>query len=304
MKQDRVVMMTALISLFASGMLAAQSGAFKHHGTEFRYVREGKGIPIVSIGSSVSYPQRWFSDELREQFDWVFVDSRHFMPSYQPGDEELASLTLEAFADDIEALRSHLAIDKWVVLGHSFQAQIALAYAQKYPTRTSRLVLVDGLPYSGPDFSEIAEKFWAEQASESRKERHAANRAAMASQLATAPPNRRFVVNYIADAARFWADPTFDSTPLWEGVKVGPAFGRAFALVPSRRQVRAILEDLDAPTLLIQGELDFAVPHVAWEELIQGLSGISYVLLEGVGHNPMTEAPRRFDRALADWLSN
>ena len=153
-------------------------GILRRDGVDFHYVREGEGPPIVVIGSSTYYP-RAFSPALREYFELIFVDSRHFIPSYQPTEKELESLTLETFADDIEALRTHLAIDKWTVLGHSVHAQIALAYATKYPERTSHLVLVAGVPYSFAELGEVQENFWNKHASQKRKERHAANRSAI-----------------------------------------------------------------------------------------------------------------------------
>lgn len=280
----------------------ADGGILSLDGVEFRYVREGKGPPIVVIGSSAYHP-RAFSPALRKHFELVFVDSRHFIPSYQPSEEELESLTLETFADDIEALRAHLEIGKWAVLGHSVHTQIALAYARKYPERTSHLVLVAGVPYSFAELGEVQENFWNEHASQDRKERHAANRSSIENALAAAPESRRFAVDYIGNAAQFWADPAYDSTSLWEGVETGAAFGRLFELVPSRAQVRPILESIDTPTLLILGQLDYAIPHVAWEELIGDLPYLTYVLLENDSHNPQTEAPERFDRELIDWMS-
>lgn len=88
-------------------------GILRLNGVDFRYVREGEGPPIVVIGSSTYYP-RAFSPALREHFELIFVDSRHFIPSYQPTEKELESLTLETFADDIEALRTHLRLDTTV----------------------------------------------------------------------------------------------------------------------------------------------------------------------------------------------
>lgn len=43
--------------------------------------------------------------------------------------------------DDIEALRKHLSIDKWLVFGGSWGSTLALAYAEKYPQFVSALVL-------------------------------------------------------------------------------------------------------------------------------------------------------------------
>jgi proline iminopeptidase len=248
--------------------------------------------------------QRAFSPVLRETFELIFVDSRHFIPSYQPSEEELQGFTLATFADDVEALRIHLGIDKWTVLGHSLQGQIALEYARRYPGHTSHLVLVAAVPYSMNEFGEIVDRFWEEEASVERKERHVANRSAMEGEIAAATASRRFVTNYIADAARWWADPTYDSTPLWEGVETGPAFGGLLGLLPSKAQARSTLEHLDMPTLLILGRLDYGIPHVVWEDLIVDLPNVSYVLLEEDSHNPQTESPERFDPELINWMLN
>jgi len=42
---------------------------------------------------------------------------------------------------DIEALRVHLGVDRWLVFGGSWGSTLALAYAEKYPRRVSELVL-------------------------------------------------------------------------------------------------------------------------------------------------------------------
>jgi len=43
--------------------------------------------------------------------------------------------------EDIEKLRVHLAIDKWVVFGGSWGSTLALAYAEKFPNRVKSLIL-------------------------------------------------------------------------------------------------------------------------------------------------------------------
>ena len=42
---------------------------------------------------------------------------------------------------DIEALRTHLGIDRWLVFGGSWGSTLALAYAQKHPKRVTQLIL-------------------------------------------------------------------------------------------------------------------------------------------------------------------
>ena len=56
--------------------------------------------------------------------------------------------TLDAFVADIEALRIRLGVDRIDVLGHSFGALLAVAYAAKHPGRVRSLILAAGLPVS------------------------------------------------------------------------------------------------------------------------------------------------------------
>ena len=305
--RNRLAVLSLAVTLACSGsqgtpVTAAASGVVSVDGVDFRYVRAGHGIPAVVIGSSLYYP-RAYSEALRDTFDFIFVDSRHFMPLYQPSDAELDGLSLSTWADDVEALREHLGIEAWAVFGHSVHAQIALAYAQRYPQRTSHLVLIAGVPYAGDDVREASRLLWDEQASAARKEQHTKNREGLTDLLAQTSPGRRFAVSYIANAARYWADPAYDSSPLWEGVETGPAMNYLFPLVPSRGEVRRALESFRAPTLVVVGKEDYSVPYTVWEPLVEGIPHVTYVVLEEDGHNPQTEAPERFDPVLIEWLS-
>lgn len=47
----------------------------------------------------------------------------------------------EALVEDIEKLRKHLGIEKWIVFGGSWGTTLALCYAFKYPERVTALVL-------------------------------------------------------------------------------------------------------------------------------------------------------------------
>ena len=61
------------------------------------------------------------------------------------------------------------------------------------------------------------------------------------------------------------------------------------------------LRRIQAPILLVLGRLDFLVPYTVWEQLIDGVESIDYVLLPDDSHNPQTEFPDRFDPILIEW---
>lgn len=125
-------------------------------------------MPILILGSAAYYSKA-FSQNLRDHFELIFVDLRHFIPSYKPPEEELEKVTLETFADDVESVRQLLGLNTFAILGHSSNAQIAIRYAAKFPQNTSHLISVCGVPYAFSEFAEEAEQFWARNAS--KKER-------------------------------------------------------------------------------------------------------------------------------------
>lgn len=272
-------------------------------GAALGWVREGRGPTVFVIGSSIYYPKA-YSRRLREDFELVFVDGRHFVPEYAPAEESLNGVSLTTFADDVEAVRQDLGYDQIIVLGHSVHGQIALEYADRYPTATSAVVLVGAVPYRFGEFSDAAEEIWERLATEERKQLLVARVAQLDSLLAEAPPSRSFAISYDRRAPLYWADPAFDATELLEGLENGPAFGRLTATLPSRAEARARLERIRAPILLVLGKLDFAVPYTAWEDLIEGLDHIEYVLLDQDSHNPQTESPDRFDPILIEWVAD
>jgi proline iminopeptidase len=53
----------------------------------------------------------------------------------------LQSNTTQHLLNDLESLRHHLSIERWVVLGASWGSTLALAYAQLHPDRVAALVL-------------------------------------------------------------------------------------------------------------------------------------------------------------------
>jgi len=55
---------------------------------------------------------------------------------------DLSDNTTDHLLADLEALRRHLGIERWVVLGHSWGSTLALAYAERHTARVRALVLV------------------------------------------------------------------------------------------------------------------------------------------------------------------
>jgi proline iminopeptidase len=108
------------------------------------YVEEsGKvdGLPVVFLhggpGAGCETYHRQFFDP--EKYRIVLFDQRGCGRSTPHA--ELQGNTTQALVADIETIRKHLGIDKWVVFGGSWGSTLGLAYAQAHPDRVLGLIL-------------------------------------------------------------------------------------------------------------------------------------------------------------------
>lgn len=60
--------------------------------------------------------------------------------------------TVKRWLEDLEALREHWRVSRWIVAGHSFGGAIALAYASEFPQRAVAAISIScALPMSAAD---------------------------------------------------------------------------------------------------------------------------------------------------------
>ncbi|MDP9366797.1 MAG: prolyl aminopeptidase [Chloroflexota bacterium] len=70
---------------------------------------------------------------------------------------DLATNTTPALVADIEVLRAHLGVERWLVVGLSWGTTLGLAYAQAHPDRVSELILASVTTTSASDVEWITE---------------------------------------------------------------------------------------------------------------------------------------------------
>jgi proline iminopeptidase len=110
---------------------------------EIAYEQSGNpaGKPVVFLhggpgGATTPQMRRFFHPE---RYRVVLFDQRGCGASTPAA--ALEENTTWDLVADIEALRAHLAIERWQVFGGSWGSTLALAYAQKHPDRVTELVL-------------------------------------------------------------------------------------------------------------------------------------------------------------------
>jgi proline iminopeptidase len=99
------------------------------------------GVPVVFIhggpGASCEPAHRRYFDP--EQYRIILFDQRGCGKSRPHA--SLEENTSQDLIDDMEKIRSHLNIEKWVLFGGSWGSTLALAYAETHPEKVLGLVL-------------------------------------------------------------------------------------------------------------------------------------------------------------------
>jgi len=99
------------------------------------------GIPVVFLhggpGSGCRPSHRCFFDPKR--YHIILFDQRGCGRSTPNG--SLAQNTTTHITQDMEVIRQHIGIDKWLVFGGSWGATLGLYYAKRFPDRVSGLIL-------------------------------------------------------------------------------------------------------------------------------------------------------------------
>ena len=271
-------------------------GTVSVDGIEIPYFIEGTGIPCL-VTNNARAMSRALSQELRKTFRFIFMDMRANVPYNKEYD--LEKVTLDTLLDDIELVRAAVGIDKLCVFGHSAGGLVAFEYARKYPQHTTYVIMNGTPPFWNDRAIELTGEFWAANASGERKAVLEQNVERMKDAVAKEPPGRTLIANYIMNGPRYFHDPKYDPTWLFEGEFWSPElFDRIFSVIMKGYDI-AERQAPSVPIFLSLGRNDYAVPYIMWDGAKEKLPGLSYNLFEKSGHYAPLEEKKLFERSHA-----
>jgi pimeloyl-ACP methyl ester carboxylesterase len=208
-----------------------------------------------------------------------------------------------AFVEDLEALRAHLGLDRFALIGHSHGGFLALHYALRHPDRVTHLVALDA------QLIGIG--------------RHPSERDAQAD-----TPELAAALDHLDAAGGFGAmfDMTTDAevtafmrraVPVYfKEARHGAALERLFAArdLPLRTMQAVSATDgefplgeglraLRVPTLVVNGRYDLLCPPSGGRTLAETIPGARRVVFEESAHFPWLEEPARFFDVVGAFLA-
>ncbi len=246
-------------------------------------------VVLCSLGTALHHAQT--PHALSERFHPVFFDVRGSGASQ----EDASTLTLDAVADDLEALRSHLDAPSLAVLGHSILGALAIEAARRRPATVSHVIAIGTPPFG--DMARLAKQADEAFEREASPERKAMLQANLAGLPAEASPGQRL----FAETPKRFFDPMFDVAPLFAGAVMRPEFFGHLFTVLAHWEVTDEAARLRAQLLLAFGRYDFVVPHTLCSDLAPKLPTATVEIFEQSGHQPHIEEPERFAERVGLW---
>ena len=127
-------------------LLAKGPGRYNtNDGFSLWYRIAGRGpallVPTPGWGASVDMYMKSLTP-LEKDFSVVYLDTRGAGRSAAPA--KASGFRFHNFLDDIEALRKHLNLDRWLIFAHSDATLQALGYAIEHPRKCRGLFIVCG----------------------------------------------------------------------------------------------------------------------------------------------------------------
>lgn len=276
-------------------MTDSVEGAVRSSGAEIHYTIEGSGPTCLVLSAVGAEPYRRMTPPpLPGTLRLVYAELRG---SGRSGGEP-TELTFDGLAQDLEAVRAGLGVERVAVLGHSILGVLALEYARRCPESVSHVILA-GTPPTG-DMASVAaagRAFFEENASPERTERLRDN-------LARLPENASMGEAMYAQTPMRFFDAGFDAAPLFAGAdpRVELLKHLLGTLTPAWN-VETDAESLRVPIFLAHGRHDYVVPHGLWDGIVDKLPNATLRLFEKSGHQPFFEEPSAFADSVSRWLA-
>ena len=248
--------------------------------------RDGPAVLLIhGFGSSLHTWEAWAS-QLENRFRVVALD----LPGFGlTGPDPTGDYSDERSVAVLVALLDRLGIGQAAVVGSSMGGRIAWRFAAAEPARVSKLVLMapDGFASFGREYGRTPERLpWLMR---------------LLPYTAPKPLLERTMRNAYAVPGTL----TDAVVERYHAMLLAPGVRRAIldrVLQTRLLQPEPILATIRAPVLLLWGERDSAVPASHAADYERALPDARTIILPGIGHVPMEEAPEASARALRAFL--
>lgn len=140
----RHLLFTLLLAFFSLPIFSQAEGFAESKDIDIFYQTFGEGEPLVILNGGPGFPSNHFV-KLAQRLalagrQTIIFDQRGTGRS-EMSEVNNSNVTMDLMLEDMEAVRQHLGIEKWSIMGHSFGGMYAMFYASQFPEKVKSVVL-------------------------------------------------------------------------------------------------------------------------------------------------------------------
>ncbi|HTV98110.1 MAG TPA: alpha/beta hydrolase [Steroidobacteraceae bacterium] len=254
------------------------------------YIATGNpaGPPVVLIHGYTDSARDWVPmlPYLSKRFRLILVDLRGHGKSSKPE----CCYTRIDFAYDIKLLLDALSIHKADIVGHSLGSIVAQTFAEFWPERTRRVVLISSTGGRPPGSTGPPQFDFAAEIRKLKEPIDPDSPFMIAWWDSPTPVDPEFIRRQRRDSAAI-------PLSVWLAV-----LDQSLSNSTAYADLQSTLPRLKAPTLLIWGSKDPIMEQPVRETLIRALPAARVKIFAGLGHNPFWEDPAGVAAAINSFL--
>lgn len=271
------------------------------NGTELFVIRMGEGEPIIVVHGGPMLEHGYLLphlEPLARTHELILYDQR--LSGRSAPDVDSASVRLQTYVDDIEALRTALGLERIHLMGHSWGGLLAMKYAIRYGARLKSLILLSPMSPSTALWRQeeqalaefVTDADRAEMRILRQTEAFAQQRPEAIAELLRTSFKAQFHDRSLINELRIYVPDDYTSR--------SAQFGYMMADLTDF-DLQDALTGVDVPTLIIYGAAEPAA-EIGGTALDEHLPNSELVVIENSGHFPFIEQPDTLFAAVLDFL--
>lgn len=248
----------------------------------FHYLEAGRGDRVILL----LHGWTGAATDWKPLVGFLAADHHVYAPDHRgAGDTEKPGhgYSLGSLVEDVRDFVRSLKLPPFSLVGHSMGGITAFLFAARYPDLVRRLVLAGavapgGLNWGKEELQQVIDTFLSRDEAKLREANLAfsfgpgfADEAALADLLRA---NLKVSGQHVADLAYSMNDARYEEQ----------------------------LAQVRAPTLVVHGDRDAAVPLDGSLQYVRGIAGAGLAVIYNSGHTPQVERPEQFQAALTQFF--
>jgi proline iminopeptidase len=272
----------------------------KINGISLWHIIQGEGIPMVLLhGGPGAYDYlEPIANMLNNRYKVIRYEQRGSWRSEKKGPYDV-----KTFIEDLEHLRIHLGVDRWIVCGHSWGASLGLAYTARYSSQVKALIYISGTGINSAWHADYRVNRLNKMSVGDRRE-YTYLRSIVDTLTGEDKQRTRDRLRELSVRTDLFNQDNYDLLPRVDGEFINNEVNQK---VDSNEylendEFRGAISLIPAPVLLVHGEAD-PRPYKYVQELSNSMKSSEFKIIPRAGHYLWLDNPNTLGELIHDFLA-